>query len=93
MEVKTDMRKDELTTLYELTRKELVADLIFDELYKGIQLNDEDKPDFNSYKLKDEYLLELLKKYNTTAYENRLIELADERAKRLAKEKIKDERM
>ena len=79
--------------MYELTRKELVADLIFDELYKGIQLNDEDKPDFNSYKLKDEYLLELLKKYNTTAYENRLIELADERAKRLAKEKIKDERM
>lgn len=93
MEVKTDIRKDGLTTLYELTRKELVADLIFEELYKGIQLDDANKPDFNCYRVKDEYLLELLKRYNPTAYENRLIELTDERAKRLAKEKIEDERM
>lgn len=85
MEVKTDMQKDELTTLYELTRKELIADLLFEELYKRIELDEDNKPDFCAYKINEEYVLELLKKYNTTAYENRLTELADEKAKRLVK--------
>lgn len=71
-------KTSDLVVLHELTRKELIADLIMDTLFNAIYLDSRNKPNFNSYDIKDGLLLDLMEKYDAKRYEKVIAKLKEE---------------
>ena len=71
--------QSDFEVLHELTRKELVADLIFDCLFDAVYLDSKYRPSFNSYDLKDGLLLNLMEKYDKKRFDEVMAKLKEEK--------------
>ena len=71
-------KKGEFEMLHDLTRKELISDLIMDELYNAISLDSKGKPDFNKYEINDDLLISLIEKYDKERFEKIIEKLKSE---------------
>lgn len=77
IDVVKDTQSD-FEVLHELTRKELISDLIMDVIFDAIYLDSRGKPNFNRYDLKESLLVNLIEKYDKKRFDEVIARLKEE---------------